>query len=88
MTSLNFEIPKQGHTLGNMWRNELLQDSRVNFAAYRIAHPLVENLQFRIRGKAKEDAYQVATASISSLNDNLTCLEDSLKREVKSYKEK
>ena len=42
-------IQDQDHTLGNCLRYQLLQDSRVRFAGYKKAHPLVENIEIKVQ---------------------------------------
>lgn len=43
------KFEREDHTLGNLLRSQLLQDSRVLFAAYKISHPLFPNFLMRIQ---------------------------------------
>jgi len=49
--SLKIEIVGEGHTFCNLLRDFLLKDPDVEFAAYRIDHPLVSNPVFYVRTK-------------------------------------
>ncbi|SLM38876.1 dna-directed rna polymerase ii [Lasallia pustulata] len=44
-----FAFNKEDHTLGNLLRSRLLQSSHVNFAGYRVPHPLVSKFELRIQ---------------------------------------
>lgn len=43
------KFEREDHTLGNLLRSQLLQDSRVLFAAYKVPHPLFPNFLMRIQ---------------------------------------
>lgn len=43
------KFEREDHTLGNLLRGQLLQDSRVLFAAYKVPHPLFPNFLMRIQ---------------------------------------
>jgi len=49
--SLKLEIIGEGHTFCNLLRDFLLRNPNVEFAAYRIDHPLVSNPVFYVRAK-------------------------------------
>lgn len=44
----NFVMPKEDHTLGNLFRMQLLRDPSVRFAGYRIPHPLIFECHLRV----------------------------------------
>lgn len=50
-----FIIPNKGHTLGNIIRYELLKNENVILSAYKITHPLKEELQLYIKIDSKKD---------------------------------
>ena len=43
-----FVLAKEDHTLGNLIRLQLLRDSSVRFAGYRIPHPLIFECHVRV----------------------------------------
>jgi len=43
-----FILHKEDHTLGNLIRLQLLRDSNVRFAAYRMPHPLIFDTHIRV----------------------------------------
>lgn len=50
-----FIIPNKGHTLGNIIRYELLKNENVILSAYKITHPLKEELQLYIKVESEND---------------------------------
>ncbi len=46
-----FEIKGEGHTLCNALKNELKDDADVDYATYKIAHPLIGIPRFIIKTK-------------------------------------
>lgn len=48
------KFEREDHTLGNLLRSQLMQDSRVIFAAYKVEHPLFANFMMRLQ---TEDGY-------------------------------
>ncbi|RLF13181.1 MAG: DNA-directed RNA polymerase subunit L [Thermoprotei archaeon] len=70
--SMRFEIIGEGHTFCNLLRETLLEDEDVEFAAYKVDHPLVSNPVFYVRttGVKPEEALKRATkAMISKLEE-------------------
>ncbi|GMM54441.1 DNA-directed RNA polymerase II core subunit [Maudiozyma humilis] len=58
---------KEDHTLGNLIRSELLADSKVLFAAYKVEHPFFARFKLRIQtveGYDPKDALKNACNSI------------------------
>jgi len=51
---MEFELEGEGHTFCNVLRKELLNDPNVEYAAYRIDHPLVGVPVFYVRTKGKD----------------------------------
>ncbi|KAE8144776.1 hypothetical protein BDV25DRAFT_134370 [Aspergillus avenaceus] len=48
-SSAIFTFNKEDHTLGNLIRSRLLQNSHVLFAAYKVPHPLVPSVLLRVQ---------------------------------------
>lgn len=62
-----YKFEREDHTLGNLLRSQLLQDSRVIFAAYKVEHPLFANFLLKIQtedGYTPEEALKNACSSI------------------------
>ncbi|CDO56903.1 similar to Saccharomyces cerevisiae YOL005C RPB11 RNA polymerase II subunit B12.5 [Geotrichum candidum] len=62
-----FKFEREDHTLGNLLRAQLLQDSRVIFAAYKVEHPLFANFLLRIQteeGYTPKEALKNACSSV------------------------
>ncbi|SMN18918.1 similar to Saccharomyces cerevisiae YOL005C RPB11 RNA polymerase II subunit B12.5 [Maudiozyma saulgeensis] len=58
---------KEDHTLGNLIRSELLLDSKVLFAAYKVEHPFFARFKLRIQtteGYDPKDALKNACNNI------------------------
>lgn len=75
------KFEREDHTLGNLLRSQLLQDSRVVFAAYKVEHPLFANFVMRIQ---TEDGYSPKEAlknACSSLIAQLGFLNEKFKAE-------
>ena len=70
--SLKIEIIGEGHTFCNLLRDFLLRNPDVEFAAYRIDHPLVSNPVFYVRTKdgEPEEALKKAAEDIVAALEN------------------
>ncbi|GHJ84431.1 hypothetical protein NliqN6_0833 [Naganishia liquefaciens] len=55
--SIRVLLNAQDHTLGNMLRSQLLLDSNVLFAGYRIPHPLTNQVELRIQTDKAMEPY-------------------------------
>ncbi len=51
---LKFKVNGETHTLFNALRIELLNDKDVEFAAYKIEHPLFDRIEFVVRTKTSD----------------------------------
>lgn len=69
---LKMEIIGEGHTFCNLLRDFLLKNPDVEFAAYRIDHPLVSNPVFYVRTKSERPEEALKKAA----EDIVTALED------------
>ena len=50
---LHFVLKGERHTFPNLLRETLLKDSSVEFAAYKLTHPLDKSAEFIVRTKGK-----------------------------------
>jgi len=67
--SLEIEISKEDHTIGNFLRTALLADRRVKYAGYQIVHPLTGGIRLTIHtdGEIKpRDALLEALSKLES----------------------
>lgn len=64
--SMRFEIIGEGHTFCNLLRDFLLKNPDVDFAAYKIDHPLVSNPVFYVRTRESrpEEALKKAAEDV------------------------
>jgi DNA-directed RNA polymerase subunit L len=82
--SLKIEILGEGHTFCNLLRDSLLRNPDVEFAAYRIDHPLVSNpvLYVRTRGGRPEEALKRAAEDVvATLEDFKKVFNSALKKQ-------
>ncbi len=73
---LKFEIVGEDHTLCNILRSELWEDSGVDITGYSIEHPVVSNPVFVI--ESKKDPKKILLNTINSLSKKI----DNLKKEI------
>ncbi|ODV86987.1 hypothetical protein CANARDRAFT_195928 [[Candida] arabinofermentans NRRL YB-2248] len=75
------KFEREDHTLGNLLRQELIEDPQVLFAAYKIEHPLFANFIMRLQ---TEEGYKPRLAlknACTRLISKLGVLNDKFKRE-------
>ena len=78
---LKFEIKGDKHTVTNLLREKLFEDSEVSMAGYDKTHPLEDNAISILKTNSK-DATSVLKNAISSLEKEL----DNLKKELSNVK--
>ncbi|OLL23714.1 DNA-directed RNA polymerase II subunit RPB11 [Neolecta irregularis DAH-3] len=76
-----FKFEKEDHTLGNMLRTQLLRDPRVQFAAYRVPHPLNHSFVLRVQTDDGYGPKEAVIAAASQLVQQLTQLKNNFDRE-------
>ncbi len=66
---IEFFIEGERHTLPSLLKEKLLEDSEVDFCAYRLDHPLDKRARFVIKGKnakkSLENAVKAAKADVT-----------------------
>ncbi len=70
--TLNVEIVGDSHTLSNLLRDELWNDSAVTFAAYEKKHPYLGNPMLVVKGK---DPMKSLKGAIKRSQDNISVFE-------------
>lgn len=53
-TELQFKLKGETHTVGTLLRKELVNDSAIEFAGYRVEHPLLNEIIFTIKTSRKD----------------------------------
>lgn len=76
---LKFKVKDETHTILNLIRNELFNDESVDFAGYKIEHPLVKDAIFSVSA-SKKDAKKILKDAISRLQKKLADLESEFKK--------
>ncbi|MEM4576778.1 MAG: DNA-directed RNA polymerase subunit L [Candidatus Nezhaarchaeales archaeon] len=66
--SLKIEIIGEGHTFCNLLRDFLLKNPDVEFAAYRIDHPLVSNPVFYVKTREHRPEEALRSAAEEMIN--------------------
>lgn len=78
-----FSILNDGHTIANIIRHSLLEDTRVIFAGYRIPHPLQCKCLIRIRTRTSDvTPIQVLRDSIINLCDEIQTMEEEFRNAI------
>ncbi|CCE64864.1 hypothetical protein TPHA_0J00410 [Tetrapisispora phaffii CBS 4417] len=65
---------KEDHTLGNLIRNELLNDEKVLFAAYKVEHPLFARFKLRIQTEENYDPKDALKMACNNIINKLGIL--------------
>jgi len=70
-----FILPKEDHTLGNLIRMQLLRDSRVRFAGYKMPHPTVHDVHIKLQTmEASQRPLNVFDEALEDLGEELNRL--------------
>jgi DNA-directed RNA polymerase subunit L len=79
---LVFELPGTTHTVCNILKRELWQNSHVKAAAYTIRHPLIGTPEFIVETDGEEPRKVVALAC-QNINKDLEKFSEAFKKEAK-----
>uniref|UniRef100_A0A6U1NZH5 DNA-directed RNA polymerase RBP11-like dimerisation domain-containing protein n=1 Tax=Fibrocapsa japonica TaxID=94617 RepID=A0A6U1NZH5_9STRA len=83
-----FTLNREDHTLGNLLRMQLLQDSSVRFAGYQHPHPLVHHLLVKIQTTdPPANPIQAMSTSIEDLSSEFDFLEQRFKEDIDRFKQ-
>ena len=80
-----FQILKEDHTIGNLVRMKLLQDPRVYFAGYKVPHPLLNELDFKVRTNG---SITPPNAMIDAIDKLIKTIEETKKKFDKQVEKK
>lgn len=70
------KFEREDHTLGNLLRAQLLKDSKVVFAAYKVEHPLFANFVMRIQTEEGYTPKEALKNACNSLINELLLLKN------------
>ncbi|KIW42059.1 uncharacterized protein PV06_05644 [Exophiala oligosperma] len=76
-----FTFNKEDHTLANMLREKLLENSHVMFAAYKVPHPLFASFELRIQTDGDITPKEALIASSKEVIKELDVLKHRFKKE-------
>lgn len=82
INTATFIIEKEDHTLGNMLCRKLQKDPNVQFAGYRVPHPLEHKFELKVQSDRSTTPIEAIQSSINNLMNDLSSLEDELRNEL------
>jgi DNA-directed RNA polymerase subunit L len=67
---LRFQLIGEGHTLCNALKQELVKNKNVEYATYKVHHPLVgiPEMVISTKGESPKDALKLAIAGLKKAN--------------------
>ena len=77
-----FVIEREDHTLGNVVRMQLLEDPRVDFAGYRMPHPLEHKIFIAVHTQRNYSPAEAMVHACNNLLDKLNRIEEKFDAEV------
>src|SRR3989344_1981383 len=80
---LEFEIKGERHTFLNLLRSYLLKDAGVEFASYRLEHPMDNDAKFIVRTKDSETAEKALTKACDEIDSDLEEFAKQFKKAIK-----
>ena len=78
-------LNREDHTLGNLICGALQRDSLVEFAGYKVPHPLQHHVLIRVQTKRGYDPLDVTQQAIERLIKELSSVEDQVREQVKRF---
>mmetsp|Transcript_28819 Transcript_28819/g.49199 ORF Transcript_28819/g.49199 Transcript_28819/m.49199 type:complete len:122 (+) Transcript_28819:24-389(+) len=80
--AVNFIIEKEGHTIGNLVRMQLLRDPNVIFGGYKVPHPLENHIEVKVQTNDNSTPNESMIACIKSLLRELDQIKESFNAQV------
>ena len=81
-----YTILKEDHTVGNVMRFELLKDKRILFAGYKVPHPLLYQLQIKVKTDGSCTPQTAMIDAVKNSIKTLDILEDKFKKAIQTRK--
>ncbi|KAL5017500.1 hypothetical protein ScPMuIL_007089 [Solemya velum] len=82
-----FTVNKEDHTLGNIICNQLHKDPQIQFAGYKIPHPLEHKFILRIQTTSDYSPHEAFTNAITDLISEVSLMEERFKEAVREKQE-
>ena len=80
--SLEFIVKGERHTFSNILREALLQDSKIEFASYKLEHPFDNEVKFFVKTDGKTASKAISDA-LGLIETNLNDFEEAVKKAFK-----
>ena len=77
--TVKFKIKGERHTILNLLKKELFEDSSVEFAGYRIDHPLIDEVIFSVT-TAKKDPKKAVKDAIARIQKQIDDFHEQVKK--------
>uniref|UniRef100_A0A7S4I7A9 DNA-directed RNA polymerase RBP11-like dimerisation domain-containing protein n=1 Tax=Vannella robusta TaxID=1487602 RepID=A0A7S4I7A9_9EUKA len=82
--AVDFTIERDGHTIGNILRMQLLRDPTVIFAGYKVPHPLESHVIVKVQTNNDSTPVEAMVRAIKCLVKELDGIATSFKSQVES----
>ncbi|WP_455364394.1 DNA-directed RNA polymerase subunit L [[Eubacterium] cellulosolvens] len=77
---LKIEIEGEGHTLGNLLQQELLEDKKVEIAGYDVPHPLINSAIVYIRTLGRKSPRKSLQEALKRLQDKIDTFQENVEK--------
>lgn len=77
---LKIEIEGEGHTLGNLLQQELLEDKKVEIAGYDVPHPLINSAIVYIRTRGRKSPRKSLQEALKRLQDKIDTFQENVEK--------
>ncbi|DBA76658.1 hypothetical protein WJX79_009323 [Trebouxia sp. C0005] len=82
-----FTIQREDHTIGNIVRMQLHRDNRVNFAGYKVPHPLEYRMLIKVQTNGDCEPKGAMQDALKDLQNEFSEIHDSFMAEVQRVKQ-
>merc|ERR1712137_1541055 len=82
VNAVNYTIEKEGHTVGNLLRMQLLRDPDVIFGGYKVPHPLEYHSVVKVQTSENSTPLDAMTTSIQALRQELKGISDTFESQM------
>lgn len=79
--TLTLKIDGETHTLGNLLAEKILKDPRCTFSAYKVSHPLKEEMELRVSASGSTPVLNMIKENLKELEEDLAGLISQAKEE-------
>lgn len=82
--TIELHINRESHTLGNMIAEKILSDPRCTFSAYKVSHPLNEEVDLKVSAEKDTPVLTLIKENLKGLEEDLDSLIGQAKEEWKN----